>query len=253
MKLEIDSNFIELLPINLRQFRLYTDSQDVILLYDNNAYITTIIINDKFRLKIGDELELEGIKYKVNLVRRNGEFFHIFQEKVTKTSQFIMPLLEGTYEYYDFKNTFYNSYISKDYKHIYLVYKFKPTEEYLEIESRLNKHSLFVEMKDPDTETVVFKFRLPEQFSGDIKKIMKGKYSDISPTLKSKICIFHKFGTQTKTFRMLHRDVKLREEMSKDFGFEIPEDIELMTRPYLEEEIWSEISINKFEEMINHD
>lgn len=238
MKIEIDSNYIELEAVNLRQFRLYTDSEDMVVKYDEQNYIHTIIINDKFKVKLSDEYEIQGIKYKVNLIRKDENYFYCIQERATKTSQFILPLLGFTYNYYDFKNSFYNSYISSDYKTLYIVYKFTPTSEYIELEGRLTKHSMFIELIDPDPNTVVVKFKLPEEFTKDIKKIMKGKYSDISPTLKSKICIFHNFGVKTKTFRMLHRDVGLREEMSKEYGYAIPEDVDLMSAPVLEKEVF---------------
>jgi hypothetical protein len=85
---------------------------------------------------------------------------------------------------------------------------------------------------------VVVKLKIPEAFHKDVVKIMKGRYSDISPTMKSKICIFHSFNVKSKTFRMLHRDADLRKEMSQDFGFEIPENIELMSKPIKEKEQW---------------
>jgi len=239
MRIDIDKNYITLEAVNLRQFRLYTDSEDIVLRYDKLGYITTIIINDKFRIRVGEEWETDGIKYKVNLIRKDGEYYYCIQERATKTSQFILPLLGMTYQYYDFKNRFYNCYISEDYRYIYLVYKFSPTVEYLELEDKLIKHPMFVELNDPDPDTVVVKFKLPEEFHKDVVKIMKGKYSEISPTMKSKICIFHSFGVKTKTFRMLHRDVELRKEMSREFEYDIPEDVELMSKPVKEKEIWT--------------
>lgn len=245
MKIEIDDNYIELETVNLRQFGLYTDSENIVIKYDEQNFIQAIMINDKFKIKLGDEYEIQGIKYKVNIITKSDNHFYCIQERATKTSQFILPLLEFTYHYYDFKNSFYNSYISSDYKALYIVYKFTPTSEYIELEGRLTKHPMFVELIDPDPNTVVVKFNLPQEFIRDIKKIMKGKYSDINPTLKSKICIFHNFGVKTKTFRMLHRDVKLREEMSKEYGFNIPEDVDLMSKPIKEQEIWDFQSILK--------
>lgn len=243
MKIEIDKNYIQLDAVNLRQFRFYTDSENIVLKYDKQSYITTIIINDKFRIKVGEDWEVEGIKYRVNLIRKDGEYYYCIQERATKVSQFIMPLLSvdngTTYQHYDFKNTFYNCYISEDYRYIYLMYKFSPTAEYLELESTLIKHSMFVELTDPDPDTVVVKFKLPEEFHKDVLKIMKGKYSEISPTMKSKICIFHSFGVKTKTFRMLHRDVELRKEMSREFEYDIPDEIELMSKPVKDKEIWT--------------
>jgi len=251
MRVDIDNNFIELEKINLRQFRLYTDSEDVVLGYDELNYITTIIINDKFRLKVGEDIEIQGTLYKVNLIRKEGDYFYCIQERATKVSQFVLPLLGMTYQHYDFKNSFYNSYISKDYRHLYIVYRFEPTTEYLELEDRLIKHPMFIKLEDPDPNTVVVKFQLPEEFHKDVVKIMKGKYSDISPTLKSKICIFHAFGVKSKTFRMLHRDVELRKEMSKEYGFDIPDDVELMTKPDLSKELWTSVSILKADGILN--
>lgn len=242
MRIEIDDNFIELLPVNLRQFRLYTDSEDVLIKYDDKNYIDTIIINDSFIIKVGKEIEVDGFKYMVNLIRKENNYYYCIQERATKTSQFVMPILGGSYSYYDFKNTFYNAYISADYQFLYLMYKFSPSEEYLELEGKLTVHALFEELIDPNPNTVVFKFKIPNEYYPDIKKIMKGKYSDITPTLKSKICIFHGFGVTTKTFRMLHRDVTLRQEMSVEYGFNIPEDIELMSKPVIDKEIYD---INK--------
>lgn len=257
MKIEIDNNYIQLDAVNLRQFRLHTDSEDVIMGYGVDNYITSVIVNDKFRIKVGEEYEVEGNKYKVNLIRKDDGYFYCIQERATKASQFIMPLLSvndgTTYQHYDFKNTFYNCYISENYRYIYLVYKFSPTAEYLELESKLIKHSMFIELTDPDPNTVIVKFKLPEEFHKDVVKIMKGKYSEISPTMKSKICIFHSFNVKSKTYRMLHRDVELRKEMSLEFEYEIPIDIELMTKPELNKEIWSETSINKFQEVVNYD
>ena len=44
---------------------------------------------------------------------------------------------------------------------------------------------------------------------------------------------------------MLHRDVTLRKEMSEDFGFDIPENIELMSLPIKEKEQWNYQNILK--------
>ena len=154
-----------------------------------------------------------------------------------------MPILGNDYSYFDFADSFYNSYLSDDYHSIYLLYKFINTEKYLKLEERLQSHPYFEEILDPNPEYVVIKLKLNDFFWKDIDLIMKGKYSSISPTLKSKICIFHGFNTQSKTFRMLYYDKKLREEMSEDFGVEIPEGIDLMSKPNINEELWSFQSI----------
>lgn len=241
MKIPVKDNiYVQLDKGNLRGFTLFTNSENIVLRRGDHGEITTIIIEDLYRIKIKDVVEIQGIRYTVNKIRQGNEkYFYIIQERATKTSQFIMPILGHNYEYYDFRDNFFNSYLSSDYHSIYLVYKFSPSEEYLQLEEKLQAHSNFLEMLDPDPNTVVFKFSLDERYWRDIDYIMKGKYSRISSTLKSKICIFHKFGTTSKTYKVLYRDKTLREEISKEYGFEIPSNIDLMSKPLKELEIWN--------------
>ena len=240
MKIPVRDNiYVQLEKGNLRGFTLFTNSEDIVIRNGEQGEILAIIIEDSYRIKVGDRINAEGIDYIVNKIRKGNEkYFYIIQERATKTSQFIMPILGYNYEYYDFKENFFNSYLDSSYHEIYLMYKFSPSDEYLQLEEKLQAHSNFIEMIDPDPNTVVFKFSLDERYWRDIDYIMKGKYSSISTTLKSKICIFHKFSTTSKTYRVLYRDKTLREEMSKEYGFEVP-DIDLMSKPIKEQEIFT--------------
>jgi len=246
MRIQIRNNiYIQLTKSNLRGFTLETNSEDIVITEDENYYITCLIIEDRYKIKIGDEIEVDGTLYIVNKIRWANNAFFIVQEKATKTSQFIMPILGYSYDYFDFENSFYNSYLSDDYHSIYLVYKFTNSDKYLKLEEKLQNHPYFEEIIDPNPELVVIKFVIQEMFWKDVDKIMKGKYTEISATLKSKICTFHGFSTKSKTFRLLYRDKKLREDMSKEYGWEIPENLELMSKPILEEELWTLVSISQ--------
>lgn len=241
MKIKLNSGNTVILEENgLRGFILTTTSENVnIIRNTDNAEIESLIIENEYRLDLKQHIEIKEYKYVVNNIRKGDGYYLCIQERATKTSQFIMPLLGHTYDYFDFHDSFYNSYISDDYQYIYLVYKFKGSEKYLELEERLTKWKGFQEIIDPNPEYVVIKFELPYNHHKDVKAIMRGKYSSISPTFKSKICIFHKFHAQSKTFKMLHRDNTLRDEMEKEFNCPIPKDIDLMTKPKLKDEIWN--------------
>jgi len=254
MRIQIRNNiYVQLTKGNLRGFTLETNSEDIVIRRDEQYYITTVLIEDKYRIKLGDVIDVDGITYTVNKIRQSSNTFFCVQEKATKTSQFIMPVLGEDYAHFDFENSFYNSYLSDDYHSIYLVYKFTNSEKYLKLEEKLQTHPYFEEIIDPNPELVVIKLGINPMFWKDIEKVMKGKYTEISTTLKAKICIFHGFSTKSKVYRMLYRDKTLREEMSQEYGFEIGEEYELMSKPILEEELWSKTSISKSKQLIEHD
>jgi len=241
MRIEIKNNiYAKLDNGNLRGFTLSTNSNDIILKRGEDYEIITIIIEDVYILKVGDTIKVNDINYKINKIRQDDRnIFYLIQERATKTSQFIMPILGYNYEYFDFKETFYNSYISSNYHSIYLVYKFSSSQEYLQLEERLQKHPKFVSIIDPDPSIVVFEFELDENYWKDIDNIIEGRYSNISPTLKTKICLFHKFDVNSKTFKVLYRVKTLRQEMNNIYNFDIPSDIDLMSKPIIENELWN--------------
>ena len=235
---ELLNNFVELKEYDLRSF-IIVPLGDYLIKYDDNYYIEKIIIQDNFILSIGDEVNIGDIKYTINIIRKEKEYFYFIQERITKTSQFILPLLGGSYEYYNFNNSFYNSYLSPDYKEIYLVFKFSNTGDYIKMEGELSQRPDFIEIIDPSPDIVVMKFSLPSVFYSDIYKIMKGRYSKINPTVKSKICTFHKFGVNSKTYKLLYKNIELRKEMEKEYGCFIPENVDLMSKPIKEKELWT--------------
>jgi len=240
MIIEIKNNkYVEILSIDLRFFSLYTDSKNIVLQYNDEFYIKTVTIEGDFSITLGQTIVVENNNYVINLIKRVHNYFYCFQEKITKTSQFIMPVLGQNYAYFNFNDNFYNCYISENYRELYLVYKFKESSEYLELEEKLINHSNFIEIIDPNPETVVIKMSIPQMFWKDVKLIMKGKYSEISPTLKSKICIFHKFHVNSRTYKVLYRHKGLKEELETELACNIPEEIDLVTKPILKEEVWT--------------
>ena len=65
---------------------------------------------------------------------------------------------------------------------------------------------------------------------------MEGKYSLMSKELKNTIIKFHDYKPFGKTWQILHKDSKLREQMEIDFGVPIHADLELFDIPDINEE-----------------
>lgn len=239
MRKKINSNFIELTPDNLRGFTLTTNSEDIYVKRDNQYNIISVIIEDTYRLKLGDSIKLDNFNYTVNTITQVGNTFYGIESSITKTSQFIFPLLGKNFAFYDLKANMYNTYISKNYEFIYLVYKFSSTEDYLALEGKLQSHNCFVEILDPNPDFVVMEFKIPDKYWEDVCLIMGGKYKDIKEATKIVIYKFHGLSSHSKTFKTLFNSDRYREYMEDSLGCIIPEELSLMSKPNLIDEIWN--------------
>jgi len=245
MKKVVNDKFIELNKDNLRGFTLVTNSEDIKLWYDDHYYIKRIQIEEDFKLNIKDKITVDGQEYIVNLIEDWDDMFHIIEAPITKTTQFILPMLGKSFSYFDINGNLYNSYISKSYSYLYLVYKFSKDSNYLDLEERLENHSGFIEKMDPNSSLVVFKFEIPKKYWEEVKLVMKGKYSKLSTITKNLILSFHNLGINSRTYKTLFRDKKFKELLETELECDLPDDAELMTKPNLKEEIWEYQNILK--------
>ncbi len=238
MRIKIKNKYVEYIKDNLRGFILSTNSKDVLIKRNKEYYITTVIIEDTYRLKLGDIITVDEIDYQVNIIQQIDDMFYCIQEPITKTSQFIFPMLGYNSKLYDFNKNFYNAYLSDCYTFIYLVYKFSSDENYLVLEEQLTNHKGFREIIDPNPDTVVFKFEIPEKYWNDVNLIMKGKYRELTPKLKTNIYKFHNLNSTSRTYKTLYNSKKFRESIEEELDVIIPEDIDLISKPIIEHEIW---------------
>lgn len=240
MIVKINKRIVEYKPDNLRGFLLTTDSDNVYIKRDKTYAITSLLIEDTYTLNLGDVINVDGLDYKVNIIQQIEDMYYCIQEPITKTSQFIFPMLGKNSKVYDFNSNFYNAYISDCYTFIYLVYKFSEDDKYLELEEHLTTHKQFREIIDPNPDTVVFKFEIPSRYWQDVNLIMEGKYSNITPKTKVEIYKFHNLDKKSKTYRTLYNINHLREELESELECYIPEDIDLISKPIFNNEIWKQ-------------
>jgi len=113
----------------------------------------------------------------------------------TKAYTYMMPLLGIKLE--PFKENIVNAFFGdEDYpeynNHIFILYKFSGTTEFLKFEDNLeNEEPLMVKSYDPDREYVMKVFKILKRFEDDYKLLKESKYSQISMELKTRIIAFH--------------------------------------------------------------
>lgn len=204
---------------------------------------------------VGSNVEVNILEskhnYFITLINQIDQYtFELICEPLTKSSIFLMPLVteKGTFHDLYFYNTYlYNAYINftgldefNDNNHLFLVYRFFISDYFKNLENYISQHKNFVKTYEPNREFTVYIMEIPLIFQKDARMILRGKYSNISATAKSKIISFHKAHIESELSHILHKSSKLKEELEQHLGCNIPEDIELHSKPELIKEtfIW---------------
>lgn len=106
----------------------------------------------------------------------------------------------------------------------------------------LTKSPLFRGYRDYD-QFVIYEYDLPEDLYDIRNTIIEGKYSKLDDDCKRDIInfTFHKFGLREKNYieKILTRDAGMRQALAEKLGYKsLPEDTELTSSPYIENEIF---------------
>ena len=153
----------------------------------------------------------------------------------TKSYTYILPMM--AYFMNIRKRNLVNTYVgSKDHpeldNHIFLLYKFHGTKEFILYEEYLEGRSIFHSKYDPDKHHVMFVFNVPEDYQGIYDQYKKGKYSEFPQDYKIQIFKFHNITDAShKVAKVLFKHPDLREELEDRIGAEIPEDAEVSSIP----------------------
>ena len=208
--------------------------------YDKDKIVEVLTPN--FSLKVGESIKLSYGNKESTFFIRNIEHvsknrYRFFSTKITKARHFIMPCLGKTKDFWHYDTWLHNCYIGPDTNDIVLVYRFGKNPKYLEFENSLRQYPNYFMTSEPTYDLTCFHFRVPKEHEEDIKLFIEGKYSNFSEKLKTKILNFHKFEPFGKTWKILYKDSKLREQMELDFGVVIHKDLDLFDIPNIKEEI----------------
>jgi hypothetical protein len=130
---------------------------------------------------------------------------------------------------------FVNAFLHSDLKHICLLYRFTGTNLYKEFENSLLKDNQYERHFTFDPYHKMYLLKIPVHFRKDIEFFLDGKYSQFSTTLKDLISNF--YGRESIVFQVIYKTRNFREIIEKDLDLKLDEDMELASKPILEQEI----------------
>jgi hypothetical protein len=250
MKIVVAKNkSLELTIKNGRTLLLKHNIDAVKINREKNEIVELDFYGNKFSLNREVQVEVLDTKYTYkirSIVQTSAYSFELSCCQLTKSSIFLLPLItekDSTHDFYFYNTYFYNAYIRfeemneyNDDKHLFLVYRFFLSDYFKSLEKYLQQHKTFVRTFEPNKEFTVYVMEIPLLFQRDCRMILKGKYSIVTPTAKSKIITFHKAHIESELSHILHRSDKLREKIEQKLGCSIPSDVELHSKPDLTEE-----------------
>lgn len=181
----------------------------------------------------------------------------VFNDFFTKTHYFLMPLINSKLIFNrEFSKHYLNSFFNDEEKHLIIedtiLLHFKTTDIFekdvllsweklysiiTNLENEYRYH--YYVGNDTNKNELIFAIKIPEEFSEDYKKVIKGQYSKTSDNYKRRV--LHYFYKDTNLHRILKgilfKEEWVREEVSEIIDAEIPKNNEvwdtfLSTREY---------------------
>ena len=158
----------------------------------------------------------------------------------TKTFTYILPLM--AYFVNVRKRNLVNAYVGdvnfpELTNHIFLLYKFHGTKDFILYEETLEKSELFHTKYDPNKTHVMFIFNVPEDYQDVYDLYRAGKYSELPQDYKIQIFKFHNItSADHRVAKVLFKHADIREEWEEKLDVEIPEDMEVSSIPDMKTE-----------------
>jgi len=195
-----------------------------------------------YNIKVGESITLSygGVSSEFKIVDIeyvNKNRYRLYTTKHTKSKHFIMPCLGKDRKFWHYDTWLINCYLGVETNDLVLEYRFSTNPKYLEFEHQLRLHTGYFMTTEISHSISLYHYRIPDKHRKDIKHFLLGKYSNFSIELKNKIMSFHNLQIHGKTWQILYKDSKLKEQMEVDFGVPIHKDLDLYDIPNINEEI----------------
>jgi len=219
---------------------------------DSEGNIESINYGGEYKIHKNKTINLNKTKYKLTNIKKikataNKPAYYklITNNGLTKTFNFIMPLLGDNRAFFKFSTQFVNAFIGYepygDYgDSIYLLYRFSGQLDYIKFEEQLMEHPWYKETVDVDKYQVLYQFDIPEEHKKDVNLLIKGKYSSVSVSTKERILRFHNSRETSTLGQILSKSPIRKESLEKDLLLDtpIPEDVDLYSVFYHGDEIF---------------
>jgi len=170
---------------------------------DSEGNIESINYGGEYKIHKNKTINLNKTKYKLTNIKKikataNKPAYYklITNNGLTKTFNFIMPLLGDNRAFFKFSTQFVNAFIGYepygDYgDSIYLLYRFSGQLDYIKFEEQLMEHPWYKATVDVDKYQVLYQFDIPEEHKKDVNLLITGKYSSVSVSTKYRILRFN--------------------------------------------------------------
>ena len=210
--------------------------------YENNK-IVSLAMPDNYFISIGDTIRIKNEPYKVNIINKILEgtitTYHLKTAERTKSSIFILPMLNGNRHLFLYDSHLINVFIGyKDLDtHIVLLYRWSEDSLFAKFDLALKKFSTFVKSFDADPQHSIYIFSVPENHLKNFQLFKEGKYSELDDDFKLKILDFHNMGVDSALSKILFKSHERKIELEEKLNAELPEDSELLSIINLKNEI----------------
>lgn len=239
--IDLDGKQVMLETLNANEIRATAVKCGITSVNIWGNYYSEVNFSDILILKEHENLavDINGITHIYNIARiteQSSTSFLINHTIPTKTNLFLLPTLGNFKD--DFATNIFliNSYLNRNHKSLFLVYRFIPGEMFKLLDNFLRSNEKLVRVLNPEYNTIVYEMEIPDWYYKDITSFINGEYSRFSDKLKKRILTFHKFNQHGETYKILYKDSVRRKQLEIDLGVTLPENIELFDIPEMENE-----------------
>lgn len=208
----------------------------------------TLNIGDKIPVTFKSTLGKFNTYYAANYIKWISNNECMVQEKeLNDSSIYLLPLIAinctnnvleiPNRTFFGFNHLLINAYIINN-NTLGIVYRDIPSKGINEIKNKLKGHGE-VQVLD-DNRFILFSFRInSNNYLNTIRLFKEGKFKEFDVGYTRLTTLFHGYSLDNIVYKILMNDPKLREEMSTKYGYAIPEDCSLKSKPNLDNELLS--------------
>jgi hypothetical protein len=152
-----------------------------------------------------------------------------------RTFSYVLPMLGDTVMEFRGKippmNAYRNCFVAnedfpKRNSHIFILYEYLGTPEFIDFEARLLQYTSCTGNYDPDNKHVMFCFEIPEKWKNDYDLFKSSLYSKMSPEYKKHIVRFHELKPKSPIIGTLYKKEFRYKQLEEQLGIDIPRDQE---------------------------
>lgn len=182
--------------------------------------------------------------YKANYINAYDSDIVVQEFIRNDTCDFLVHTISDDDEYqanYKFETYLCNSFISRDFSSIYLVYRWFPSNSFELLDKFLRKNTSFTNMQKINRFNI-YEFSFPHIYKKDIERFITGKFTSFS--VKFQDSLFRFLGENRKNsyyYKLFTNSEDLVLKTSKELNLSVEElrGIPLRSKPNLQEILWT--------------